>query len=916
MKNDNKMKPDNKSGFPGLIFLLIIGLIVVLAFQNLSDSKMANVAFSHQVEHLVNLDLIDPNSAKKISLNDNLVTFSGTFAENYSEAGKERYRYLSLLAQNHDLQNQKEKLLQNLEELQQQVYESTLYFLQVSGIKLPPSGFVVVSNKYNVADKSVGITIKERPIVEAPYTLPNVKEQLAALKAGGATEENVDKLGRDLYALVQEYRSQKIGIGNESIKRNLKETELGVEKALNDSEKTPSEKLIAYSRAVSNLDAINLELISDRDGVKLYELRVVRNYLDTINEYNVAAANLSKNIALLDKARGKVQNVVWFFNNQEVSTKSLEAINSDEYARWFASADKEWQAFPQNKGLSFKAPDQPRTLVLEKTFKSEEPAPNYFSYLFTFLPILLVAMLLYFIFSRQMKGVGSSAMNFGKSPAKMLVKGNKKVTFSDVAGIDEAKEELEEIVDFLRDPHRFTKLGAKIPKGVLLVGSPGTGKTLIAKAVSGEAGVPFFSISGSDFVEMFVGVGASRVRDLFDQARKNAPCIIFIDEIDAVGRHRGSGLGGGHDEREQTLNQLLVEVDGMDSTEGIIIIAATNRPDVLDKALLRPGRFDRSVYVDLPDFKGRLAIIKVHIKNVKVADDVDLKELANRTAGLAGADIANIINEAALFAARKRRNAVTQEDLRYAQEKVQFGKERKSMQMEQEDMVTTAWHEAGHALISLILKTSDSVSKVTRIPRGRSLGATHFEPKKQRVNYSKRELLDQLVVLMGGRVAEEIVNNDVSSGAQMDIKQATHIARSMVCEWGMSDKVGMVSYSEDGQQNLMAGFHEREYSNETAIVIDQEIKELLHNAHQKAREMLKTNYDKLKLIAEMLIEFETLERADLDKIMEGTFKVEEKREQLKTFHGVTHKEPPPIPAKLKKRKSKTNGGKMINPEPA
>ena len=685
----------------------------------------------------------------------------------------------------------------------------------------------------------------------------------------------------------------------------VREIEISVEKAMSDPGVTLGLQYEIFQKSVNGLEVIIAELVKGQENARLFDLRSTRNYLEYLALFEKVSVDLTKNRMQLDKARVKVASAIWFFHNQEVSTKSLEKINPDEFQRWFAQADREWQAFSENKGLAFKAPDQPRSPVLEKTFKSEEPPANYLNYLFTFLPIILVGLLLYFVFSRQMKGVGSGAMNFGKSPAKLLNKSSQKITFDDVAGIDEAKEELEEIVDFLKQPAKYTKLGAKIPKGVLLIGPPGTGKTLIAKAVSGEAGVPFFSMSGSDFVEMFVGVGASRVRDLFDQARKSAPCIIFIDEIDAVGRHRGSGVGGGHDEREQTLNQLLVEVDGMESSEGVIMIAATNRPDVLDKALLRPGRFDRSVYVSLPDYTGRLAILKVHVKNVKVSENVNLKVLAKRTAGLAGADIANLINEAALYAAKKNRVAVTQEDLTYAQEKVIFGKERRSFEMEEKDLVTTAWHEAGHALIALILKTSDAVSKVTIIPRGKSLGATHFEMAKQRVGYQKKELLDQLVVLMGGRVAEEISNYDSSSGAQMDIKQATNIARSMVCEWGMSEKVGMISFADGGDGNLISGFHEKGYSEATAKLIDGEIKKFLDNAYARAHELLKENYDTLKFISDMLLEFETLEKEDLDHIMAGTFDSKEKQNQIEVFENVSKKSPPPLPPEhVKKAKKK------------
>jgi cell division protease FtsH len=382
----------------------------------------------------------------------------------------------------------------------------------------------------------------------------------------------------------------------------------------------------------------------------LTKLRSVRNYLDSLEEYNQLTSKLDDNTAQLDKARQAVSHVVWYFNNQELSTRALEKQDPELFNHWYINAKEEWDNFNANRGGIFKAPDQPLNTVLEKTFKSEEPTPNYLNYLLTILPILLVILVLYFIFSRQMKGMGANAINFGKSPAKLMAKGSNKITFKDVAGVDEAIEELQEIVDFLKNPQKFTALGGRIPKGVLCIGPPGTGKTLIAKAVAGEADRPFFSISGSDFVEMFVGVGASRIRDLFDQAKKNAPCIIFMDEIDAVGRHRGAGIGGGHDEREQTLNQLLVEMDGFDTNEGVILMAATNRPDVLDKALLRPGRFDRRVVISLPDIKGRYDILKVHARKIKMDPSVDLMAIARSTPGCSGADLANLLNEAALLA--------------------------------------------------------------------------------------------------------------------------------------------------------------------------------------------------------------------------------------------------------------------------
>ena len=638
--------------------------------------------------------------------------------------------------------------------------------------------------------------------------------------------------------------------------------------------------------------------------MRLVQLRSVRNYKAQLEQFTYVNDELEKNDAQLDKARQAVANVTWYFNNQELSTRALEKQDPEVFGHWYSQAQQEWENFATNKGAVFKAPDQPRNAVLEKTFKSEEPSPNYFSYLLTILPVVLVVLLLYFVFSRQMKGVGNSAMNFGKSPAKMLTKERNKVTFKDVAGCDEAKEELQEIVDFLKDPSKFTALGARIPKGVLMVGAPGTGKTLIAKAIAGEADRPFFFISGSDFVEMFVGVGASRIRDLFDQAKKHAPCIIFIDEIDAVGRHRGSGIGGGHDEREQTLNQLLVEMDGFDTNEGVILIAATNRPDVLDKALLRPGRFDRRVIIDLPDIKGRFEILKVHARKVKLDPSVDLMNIARNTPGASGADLSNILNEAALLAARKGRSAVTDTDALEACDKVRYGKERRSLEIDQSEKRTTAYHESGHAVVALTVKHSDPVEKVTIIPRGMSLGATHFMPKKNRLSYWKRELLDQLAVLMGGRVAEEIFVGDISSGAQMDITQATRLVRSMVCEWGMTDQLGTVSYDErdaGGQYLGMPNYHEKNYSEATAEAIDKQVRSLLDEAHQSARKIIEEHRAQVQLMTEMLMEFESLDRDDVLEIMKGNFDVEKKKQRLKSTADLQRKNPPPPPEQITDR---------------
>jgi cell division protease FtsH len=482
--------------------------------------------------------------------------------------------------------------------------------------------------------------------------------------------------------------------------------------------------------------------------------------------------------------------------------------------------------------------------------------------------ILLLAFWIFMM--RQMQAGGNKALSFGKSRARLHSSQQKKVTFKDVAGVDEAKEELQEIIEFLREPQKFQKLGGRIPKGVLLIGPPGTGKTLLARAIAGEANVPFFSISGSDFVEMFVGVGASRVRDLFEQGKKNAPCIIFIDEIDAVGRHRGAGLGGGHDEREQTLNQLLVEMDGFESNDGVILVAATNRPDVLDPALLRPGRFDRRVVVGRPDVKGREMILRVHTKKTPLADDVDLAVIARGTPGFAGADLANLVNEAALIAARQNRKVVTQMDFELAKDKVLMGVERKSLIISDEEKRNTAYHEAGHALVAMMMPHADPLHKVTIIPRGMALGLTMQLPIDDKHCYTKEYLESQLAILMGGRIAEEIFMKHVTTGAGNDIERATELARKMVCEWGMSE-LGPMSFGKKEEQIFLGReiAQHRDYSEATAIRIDEQVKKLVETAYQRAKQTIEENSEALVRIAEALLEREVLEGAEVKLLIEG-----------------------------------------------
>ena len=893
MNNDNK-RPEPRKGFPGgFILFLIAAALIFLTVQNLSTDQTAKVSFSHQVEQLVDLDLIQPSESRKIAQNDNLVTFTGKFRERLTDEAKARYKYLEILNRHNELNEQQEQLQADLAGLHKNATEAADWFLHLSGLAIPAQGYWVVDPLYDTPDRENGIVVKalsDKPIV----SLADLEKRFPP------TAADLTDFGKDLNTLLQGFRSSALGIGSEPLKQELR----SIEQSLAVPGQTPQEQIGNYRTALGQLKTIVAELNTETNNARLVQLRSVRNYLSDLNQYNQVVDENSKNLVQLEKAREAVASVIWFFNNQELSIKALEKQDPDTFSHWFTQAKKEYDAFPTNKGTIFKAPDQSRTLVLEKTFKSEEPAPNYFSYLFTIMPFLLLGFLLYFIFARQMKGVGNNAMNFGKSPAKLLTKERNKLTFKDVAGCDEAKEELQEIVEFLKDPGKFTALGARIPKGVLCIGAPGTGKTLIAKAVAGEADRPFFFISGSDFVEMFVGVGASRIRDMFNEARKFAPCIIFMDEIDAVGRHRGAGIGGGHDEREQTLNQLLVEMDGFDPTEGIILIAATNRPDVLDKALLRPGRFDRRVVIDLPDIKGRLEILKVHARKIKLDPSVDLNDIARATPGASGADLANILNEAALLAARRNRSAVTSQEAREAVDKVKYGKERRSLEIDENEKRTTAYHESGHAIVGLIVKHADPVDKVTIIPRGLSLGATHFMPKKNRLSYWKKELIDQLAVLMGGRAAEEIFVGDMSSGAQMDITQATRLARSMVCEWGMSP-LGTVAYDERSEGGMYLGaqqMNEKSYSDETAQKIDAEVRKMIDEAHEKAIEIINTNRDKVELMTQMLMEFETLDKEDVLEISNCTCDIEKKRARMKAaeelnrkFHTGTKESPKATP---------------------
>jgi cell division protease FtsH len=532
---------------------------------------------------------------------------------------------------------------------------------------------------------------------------------------------------------------------------------------------------------------------------------------------------------------------------------------------------------PQESTFQIEIPLTPELeqTLLQQGLKTAKPNTVLLNVIVGLLPFLLLIALIYFFFVRQIKMAGKGAMSFGKSKARMLTKDKNKTTFKDVAGVEEAEEEVSELVDFLKDPRKFQRLGGRIPKGILMVGPPGTGKTLLAKAIAGEADASFFNISGSDFVEMFVGVGASRVRDMFEQARKNTPCLIFIDEIDAVGRSRGHGLGGGNDEREQTLNALLVEMDGFDSQEGIIIIAATNRPDVLDPALLRPGRFDRQIMVNLPDVKGREEILKVHAKKVKLHKDVDLSVIARGTPGFSGAELANLLNEAALLAARSGKKSINMPELEEARIKVRWGRERRSLAMTDEEKKFTAWHEAGHALVNVSLEHTHPLHKVTIIPRGQALGVTMSLPKHDTYSTQKKAMKDLIAMAMAGRIAEEISSGDISTGASGDIKQATQLARSMVCNWGMSDDLGMVLYGEEDGYVFLGkemGRNNRSYSEQTAQRIDAEVKKIIDEGYNIAADIIQSNRDKLQMIAEALLEHETLDGSQVEDIVKkGSF---------------------------------------------
>ena len=898
MKDPN---PSEKKGFSNSVVMFLVAIfLIALTLQNILETNLAKVTFSYQLEHLVNLDLLKPEDSRKVAMKDNLVAFSGRFREHVTEEGKKRYKYLEFLDAKHRYVQEYGEISKDLTSLRLKIEESAQFFLQISGLQVVDGGYVVAKDSYNHLVQREGITINAPEPVKTEHknqlNLVDLKEELQTVIAT-PTALNVDHLGNDIIALTEQFLSLRLGIGNEALKQKLRLIESEINKANSVS---LTDRVAVYKNSIATLDSVVRDLNNVEDGFRLVKLRSVRNYKEALESLDAIAKEMEDNRVQLDRARQAVASVIWYFNNKELTTRALEKQDAEQYAHWFSNAKQEWDRFNVNRGGYFKAPDQPLNIVLEKTFRSEEPQPQYMNYLFPGIIGFVVIIVLYLLFARQVRGVGSSAMSFGKSPARLILPTDPdRITFKDVAGVDEALEELEEIVEFLKSPQKFTSLGGRIPKGVLCIGPPGTGKTLIAKAVAGEANRPFFSISGSDFVEMFVGVGASRIRDLFDQAKKQAPCIIFIDEIDAVGRHRGVGIGGGHDEREQTLNQLLVEMDGFTTNEGVILMAATNRPDVLDRALLRPGRFDRRVIISLPDIKGRYEILKVHARKIKMDQAVELMVLARTTPGCSGADLSNMLNEAALLAARRGRRAVTMQEVMEARDKVLYGKERRSLEVDEQEKKTTAYHESGHAIVGLIVEHADPIDKITIIPRGMALGATMFMPEKNRVSYWKKELQDQLAVLMGGRAAEEIFIGDVSSGAQHDFERATELARNMVCAWGMSDNLGAVAYDdriERGEYGIAQ--HEKHYSEATAEKIDAEVKGILYSAHAKAREIIDQHRDKVELMTSLLIKYETLEREDVALIMNGGWSDEDKDRRIKLLfeqHKIPQTPPPPPP---------------------
>ena len=900
------MKADkSKSGFGIFIF---IGAVVAGAFllQLALDTQVPRVSFGHQVEHLVNLELVDTGSLKKSATSDNLVNFEGQFKETIGEGARTKFAFVEHIHRINELNKAIAQEQSAEKKLQERCFESAAASIWLFDESVPSQGLGIATSS-SLDFLLLGEQVSEKTL--APFFITLMPEKMSEYSSKGAKKlksttrypqlqttystlsmhskkDDLVQLLQGTKLFLEDLIAPPIALSSkdskELVQRLLTQIQLVLDKGIDDKTVTNGSLYQLLKESFEMLKNVKQGLFSLEDGLRFSTTRSLREYK---NHLATLRARLIE-IVEIERQMQRVQldpQTRWYFGDKELSSQQLANLEPEEYSVWFYRAQAEWEAFASNKGKYFKAVDQSLTKALGSSFRSEELPPNYNAVFMIGAVIIMALMVLYSLFARQMKGMGGGAMSFGKSPARLLQKGTKKITFKDVAGIDEAKEELEEIVSFLKNKDKFTKLGAEIPKGVLCVGPPGTGKTLIAKAVAGEANRPFFAISGSDFVEMFVGVGASRIRDMFKEAKKQAPCIIFIDEIDAVGRHRGSGASGGHDEREQTLNQLLVEMDGFDGNQGIILMAATNRPDVLDKALLRPGRFDRRVVIDLPDIKGREEILKIHAKKVKLGKDVDLHRIARATPGASGADLKNILNEAALASVRHGDKDVSQASIAEATDKVRYGKERKSFELTKESLRATAYHEAGHAVVAMALKSCDPVDKVTIIPRGMALGATYTLPKTNRTGFWKKELHELMAMLLGGRCAEEMFVGDLSSGASSDIQRATQYARSMVCEWGMSSNMGAVCFSEPENSPFSEGsLGSKKYSDSTAQQIDREVKELITEAKVLAEKVLSEHTEQLELMAQMLIEFETLEHTDVEKIMDLSFSVKEKKKLVAT----------------------------------
>ncbi|WP_420885375.1 ATP-dependent zinc metalloprotease FtsH [Candidatus Similichlamydia laticola] len=855
--------------------------------QGLFTLSSAKIYFPHQLEHLVNLELIQPDESRKVALNHGLVTLHGRFRDDLPELSEKRFQFLQLLNNVFHLQGRKTRLLSKLKQAREASILAWNYFVSIRFAHPQRGQLVLVPPSYEIPEAVEGIICQQEPFPQF-LSFEQVTDRFSMFLASPRLSDvpHYCQLLQDFY---EELQSPVLGLASESLKAHLRASSALLEESVNY--RGLQEHVHALRSVFDHLSVVVHGLEDPSGWGRESKVRAIRDYYQSLDSLIEVGQKLLPLQLQLEHALQEEEGVIWFFEDAVVSSQELAEQDPSRFSLWFSKASEVWEQFPFNKGHTFKIPDQMRSLVLESTFRSQEVAPNYLNYLVTLFPFAIMLIFLVVSFSKQLKGMGGGAITFGRSPARLLQKGTSKVTFEDVAGAEEAKAELQEIVSFLKNPQPFLAIGARIPKGILCVGPPGTGKTLIAKAVAGEADRPFFSMSGSDFVEMFVGVGASRVRDTFDQARKHAPCIVFMDEIDAVGRHRGVGVGGGNDEREQTLNQLLVEMDGFESNEGIILVAATNRPDVLDKALLRPGRFDRRVVIDLPDIRGRYEILQLHAKKIKIAPEVDLMRIARSTPGASGADLENVLNEAALLAVHRSSEIVQDPDVREARDKVLFGKERRSFELDQEARWTTAVHEAGHAIVAKSLSHCDPVEKVTIIPRGLALGATYTLPTKNRTGYKKEELRHILAMLLGGRCAEEVLIGDISSGAQNDIERLTDIARKMVCEWGMCERFGPVALEEKAESSHYMGSSVSACSDDTLRAVDEEVLAICAEAKSTAKKILEEKKELLQKLSDLLIEFETLDGQELEEVIAGTFDAEKKRKSGETLEKVVPVEP-------------------------